>query len=91
MRLPRSVEVLAGAKVNVGWRVGERRPDGFHEVSGLIQTIALRDRIQITTSDAGPPLSVDVPGRPELGGDRRTRRAARVASYRATFRARRPR
>ncbi len=49
---PRRATVHAAAKINLGWRVGERREDGYHEVSGLLQTISLTDLIEIST-DAG--------------------------------------
>jgi 4-diphosphocytidyl-2-C-methyl-D-erythritol kinase len=65
-RPPRLLQVEAAAKVNVGWRVGPRREDGFHDVSGLLQTITLADRLEIAVEDTRGPLNVVVPGRPEL-------------------------
>ncbi len=65
-RPPRMVVVDAAAKVNVGWRVGPRREDGYHDVSGLLQTITLADRIEIVVEDEPGALSVVFPGRPEL-------------------------
>lgn len=64
---PSSVQVWGAAKVNVGWRVGERRPDGYHEVCGNIQTISLTDRLEITVDDHGDvPVRVSVPGHQSL-------------------------
>jgi 4-diphosphocytidyl-2-C-methyl-D-erythritol kinase len=60
------VQVEAAAKVNLGWRVGPRREDGYHDVSGLIQTITVSDRLEIAVEDVPGPLNVVVPGRPEL-------------------------
>jgi len=65
-RPPRLVQAEAAAKVNLGWRVGPRREDGYHDVSGLLQTIDLSDRLEIAVEDVPGPLSVVVPGRPEL-------------------------
>jgi 4-diphosphocytidyl-2-C-methyl-D-erythritol kinase len=61
----RRLEVHAAAKINIGWRVGARREDGYHDVSGLIHTIDLVDRIEITTHD-GDGFELSVPGFPEL-------------------------
>jgi 4-diphosphocytidyl-2-C-methyl-D-erythritol kinase len=42
--------VLAGqafAKVNLGLRILDRRPDGFHELRTVYQTISLADRLEV--------------------------------------------
>ena len=47
--------VLAGqafAKVNLGLRILDRRPDGFHELRTVYQTISLADRIEVGFSPA---------------------------------------
>lgn len=54
-RPPRRVTALAAAKVNVGWRVGSRRPDGYHDVCGLIHTISLADRLEAEVGSDEPP------------------------------------
>lgn len=41
----------AHAKVNLMLDVGGKRPDGFHEVSMILQTIALADRITIRKTE----------------------------------------
>lgn len=38
----------AFAKINLGLRVGRRRPDGFHEVRTRFQSIAIHDTIHLT-------------------------------------------
>jgi 4-diphosphocytidyl-2-C-methyl-D-erythritol kinase len=38
----------AFAKVNLGLRILDRRPDGFHELRTVYQTISLADRIEMT-------------------------------------------
>jgi 4-diphosphocytidyl-2-C-methyl-D-erythritol kinase len=67
------VTVEAAAKVNLGWRVGPVREDGFHDVDGVIQTITLHDRVEIVRADH---MSVVVPGFPELERDNLVLRAA---------------
>jgi 4-diphosphocytidyl-2-C-methyl-D-erythritol kinase len=55
--------------VNIGWRVGDRRPDGYHDVCGTMHTISLTDRLEITTgapSYGHVPVRVLVPGHPAL-------------------------
>jgi 4-diphosphocytidyl-2-C-methyl-D-erythritol kinase len=38
------------AKINLGLRIGARRPDGFHELRTVYQTIALHDIIRVRLS-----------------------------------------
>ncbi len=59
------VQVECAAKVNIGWHVGRRRDDGYHEVFGLMHTISLVDRLEITRAE-GDGLRLKVPGHPEL-------------------------
>lgn len=62
---PRRVEAFGHAKVNIGWRVGALREDGYHDVSGLIQTISLADRLECVADD-GEGVRVEMPGQPSL-------------------------
>lgn len=66
--LPTRVTAYAAAKVNVGWRVGTRRPDGYHDVCGVIQTVSLADRLTIECGEETAPgdggCLVDVEGVP---------------------------
>lgn len=41
------VRVRSLAKINLDLRVGERRPDGFHELRTIFQTISLADSLEI--------------------------------------------
>jgi 4-diphosphocytidyl-2-C-methyl-D-erythritol kinase len=45
-----TVTVRSFAKINLGLRIGAPRPDGFHELLTVYQTIGLHDVIRITTS-----------------------------------------
>lgn len=42
---PRRVEVTAHAKLNLGLRVGPRRPDGFHDLVTVFQSVSLADTL----------------------------------------------
>jgi 4-diphosphocytidyl-2-C-methyl-D-erythritol kinase len=76
---PRRATVHGAAKINLGWRVGPRREDGYHEVSGLLQSISLADRLVISTDtadqerlgagfcfDVGAQVTLKVHSSPEL-------------------------
>jgi 4-diphosphocytidyl-2-C-methyl-D-erythritol kinase len=43
-----SVTVRSYAKINLGLRIGTSRPDGFHELLTVYQTIGLHDVIQVS-------------------------------------------
>ncbi len=85
---PKRVEVWGAAKVNIGWRVGSKRSDGFHDVCGLLHTISLTDRLLIETDDGGDAtLLVEVPGHPQLEGSSNiVARAAEALADRADAR-----
>lgn len=50
-----SLRVLTPAKVNLILRVLERRPDGFHAVWSLMQTVGLEDELILTIRPGGQP------------------------------------
>ena len=53
------------AKVNFGLDVVARRPDGYHDLRMIMQTIDLADRVKLQkTADAQIHLSCSVPGLP---------------------------
>src|SRR4051812_21690368 len=41
----------ATAKINLALVVGERRPDGLHEVTTVLQRVDLVDRVSVTPAD----------------------------------------
>lgn len=41
------ISVPSFAKINLGLKIGARRPDGFHELCTIYQTLALHDRIGV--------------------------------------------
>ncbi len=64
-------EVLSGlapAKVNLVLEVLGKRPDGYHELDTILQTLALADRVTISRGD-GPPVVVTGPMAPGTPAD----------------------
>lgn len=58
---PAPRRVLAHAKVNLFLAVGPRRPDGFHEVTTVLQALGLADEIEVRlTSGSGTTLEREV-------------------------------
>ena len=45
MTAPRRVRIEARAKLNLGLAVGPRRPDGFHELATIFQSVSLADTL----------------------------------------------
>lgn len=69
---PARITAFAAAKINIGLRVGARRPDGYHDVCGLVHTVSLADRIEITAgehADSGRLVRLSVPGADDLETD----------------------
>ena len=52
-----SVTVRSFAKINLGLCIGSPRPDGFHELLTVYQTIGLHDRIQV---GIGPGSGIEI-------------------------------
>src|SRR6188508_1664743 len=52
------------AKINLTLRVGALRPDGFHEVRTLMQSIALCDRVTLSARRGPFILAASSPGVP---------------------------
>ena len=80
-----SITVTAPAKVNLHLEVLGLRPDGFHELSMVMQSIDLTDRLSFTnTADAQLHLSCDTPTL-TLAEDNLVIRAARLLRERSGF------
>jgi 4-diphosphocytidyl-2-C-methyl-D-erythritol kinase len=56
--------VQASAKVNLDLRIVGRRPDGFHELRTVFQSLALADRLEIRRTRGRFRLECDAPGVP---------------------------
>ena len=57
----------AFAKINLTLDVGARRPDGYHEIRSVMQTIGLHDMVTITRTPEEPGVRLEVVG-DEAGG-----------------------
>ncbi|HAL46312.1 MAG: 4-(cytidine 5'-diphospho)-2-C-methyl-D-erythritol kinase [SAR202 cluster bacterium] len=55
------ISVEAHAKINLTLEVQGRRPDGFHEIASIVQTISLHDVVTIHSSES-LTLSCDIEG-----------------------------
>ncbi len=71
------VRVPAYAKLNLGLRVLYRRPDGYHELRTVFQTISLADRLDIEFTPART-TRIQVEGTPNIP-DNLVERAGRLA------------
>ena len=62
-----TVTVDGHAKINLTLDILGLRPDGFHEVSMVMQSIGLRDTLTLARAEDGISLRIDAPGL--YGGD----------------------
>ncbi len=59
---PRTSVMRAYAKINLTLDVGARRPDGYHAISSVMQTIALHDTLTVTRTADAPGVRLEVTG-----------------------------
>ncbi|MDN5343967.1 MAG: 4-diphosphocytidyl-2-C-methyl-D-erythritol kinase [Clostridia bacterium] len=75
------LELPAYAKINLTLRVLGRRPDGFHDISTIFQTMALHDTLSIQRAETG--IHLEVEGAPlPAGPDNLVYQAARLLQQR---------
>jgi 4-diphosphocytidyl-2-C-methyl-D-erythritol kinase len=74
--LEKFIRLRAFAKVNLGLRILAERPDGYHEIRTIYQTIALHDRLEISLRKAGEGIRLECDN-PEIpsGGENLVYRA----------------
>ena len=56
--LPTQVTVCAPAKINLVLRILDRRPDGYHNVWSLMQTVKLEDKLSISINHSHSAINV---------------------------------
>ena len=61
------ISIRAHAKINLILDVGARRPDGYHDIESIMQTIALHDVLTIAWTPDAPGVNLEVRG-PEAEG-----------------------
>jgi len=71
----RTARLKAFAKLNRGLRILYKRPDQYHEIRTVFQTISLADTLEVEFSKA-PSTSIEIHGTPEIP-DNLVERAAR--------------
>ncbi len=54
-----SVRLRAFAKINLGLKILGRRPDGYHEIRTVYQTVSLHDRVEVVLRRRGHGVVVD--------------------------------
>ena len=64
---PRQIQIRAYAKVNLTLEVLHKRPDRYHELRSVVQTVSLADEITLSPNTPGTMLRVS--GFPVPGGD----------------------
>src|SRR3954471_16360770 len=62
--MPRSLTVHAFAKINLELRVLGLRPDGYHELRTMFQSVALADTLTFTTTRGPFRIECDDPSFP---------------------------
>ncbi len=63
--MTRTARLKAFAKLNLGLRVLYKRPDGYHELRTVFQTISLADRLDVTYEPAAT-TKVEIEGTPHI-------------------------
>ncbi|MCB9514829.1 MAG: 4-(cytidine 5'-diphospho)-2-C-methyl-D-erythritol kinase [Candidatus Krumholzibacteriia bacterium] len=75
-RLPERVEAFAPAKLNLGLEVLRRRPDGYHDIETLFQTVDWGDRLVFTRRPDKADLELRITGQPLADETHNTARRA---------------
>src|SRR2546428_1535277 len=75
---------IAPAKINLSLEVLGRRPDGYHEIRSVMQTIYLRDELQFEAAEA---LTLEVSGPHAASEEDLVLKAARALAHAAGRRA----
>jgi 4-diphosphocytidyl-2-C-methyl-D-erythritol kinase len=74
----RRLAVLTPAKLNLGLAVAGERPDGFHDIVTIMQTVSIYDRLSFESLPGREDLILDVSDEDLAGDDNLVLRAARL-------------
>ena len=68
----KEITVLAPAKINIYLGVTGKRPDGYHDIDSVMQTVGIFDKVKVSAAKApeGQSISVICPGNAELSGEK---------------------
>ncbi len=72
MEKSKKITVLAPAKINVCLGVTCKRPDGYHDIDSVMQTVALFDKVSVSLAENADGAKIDVtcPGVEGLNGEK---------------------
>ncbi|MCK4546080.1 MAG: 4-(cytidine 5'-diphospho)-2-C-methyl-D-erythritol kinase [Candidatus Eisenbacteria sp.] len=62
--MAKQIKLLTYAKVNLYLEVLRRRPDGYHDIESVMQTVSLADEILLEEAQSGIEVVCDSPGVP---------------------------
>ena len=62
----KSLRLKAYAKINLGLDVSGKRPDGYHLLSSVMQTVNLFDELELTKEEEGIRLITDMEAAPPM-------------------------
>ena len=67
----KKITMLAPAKINVCLGVTGKRPDGYHDIDSVMQTVSLFDKVKVSLAEnpKGKKIEVFCPGFDELNGE----------------------
>ena len=75
------ITVNGEAKINLTLDILGKRPDGYHEVSMVMQSVSLHDTLQLERIPEGIELSIDVPWLEADETNLAYRAAAKILAY----------
>lgn len=71
----------AYAKINIGLDIVRKRPDGYHDIDTVMQTIALHDTVFVCSQEKGITVECDIPLVPTGKGNIAYKAASVFCSY----------
>ena len=56
------IKLRAYAKLNLSLNITGKRPDGYHDIDSIMQSISLHDEVDIKVADSGIKVKCSIPG-----------------------------